>query len=843
MEFLKQLNPRQREAVEHTKGPLLILAGAGSGKTRVITYRIAYLIRHNGIFPGNILAVTFTNKAAEEMRERVVAMLDPGAPAVPLVSTFHSLSVRLLRREGASLAQLRPGFTTRFSIYDEADQLAVVKAVYKQLGLDEKFMPYRGVLGRISHAKSHRVGPQEFFQESNNPQAEKVAVIYEHYEGALRTANALDFDDLLLETVRLLRHDEEARRRVVDRYHYVMVDEYQDTNRPQYELVRLLAEPRRNLCVVGDEDQSIYGWRGADIRNILDFERDYPGSTLIRLEQNYRSTKNILDAAGHVVAHNTERKGKTLWTESGAGAPILFYTGMDAESEALFIADYIARYLRENPADRVAVLYRTNFQSRQIEEALRRYGLRYVLVGGLSFYQRAEVKDLLAYLKAGISSQDSVSLLRIINTPARGIGKSTIDQLERHAVEHRLSLWDAIVDLLSTGALAPRAHAALAAFRNLMDELRPRLGQERLNDLLVWLKERTGYQRMLELEDTVESHNRLENIDELINAATDAAERGETIHEFLDHAALIADTDDLDLAAQTTLLTLHSAKGLEFSLVLMAGMEEAVFPHSRSSDTAKGIEEERRLCYVGLTRARKQLVLTRARYRRRFGGGELEAGIPSRFLEEIPAQLVQDLSPEPDFPGDVRSGLDLEAERYLVREMARRSTYTGKTYNSVENIAEFFSSRGIKPPKPSGQPAARGPVAAAASPSVAPARTGPVAPGFARPVAPAASRLVAPASADPAGPASPRPVAPGSNRPVPPACAHSAGPASQLVPAGPSGGSSRGFRAGARVHHPKYGSGTVLRREGEGEDAKITVSFPHYGVKKLIQKYATLRQE
>ncbi|MBI3694588.1 MAG: UvrD-helicase domain-containing protein, partial [Acidobacteria bacterium] len=398
MDFLEQLNPRQREAVEHTEGPLLILAGAGSGKTRVITYRIAHLIRNCGVSPWQILAVTFTNKAAGEMRDRVVAMLEPGAPA-PLVSTFHSLSVRLLRREGASLAQVRPGFTTRFSIYDEADQLSVVKAVYRQLGLDEKFLPYRGALARISHAKNQRLAPEQYFRSAKNPQAEKLAVIYEQYEAALRQANALDFDDLLLETVRLLRHDEQARRRVTDRFHYVMVDEYQDTNRPQYEMVRLLSEPRRNVCVVGDEDQSIYAWRGADIRNILDFERDYPGAVLIRLEQNYRSTKNILDAAGRVVAHNKERKGKTLWTSAGSGAKIVFYAGQDAEQEALFIAGAIEKYIAQNRGDRVAVLYRTNFQSRQIEEALRRYGRKYLLVGGLSFYQRAEVKDLLAYLK------------------------------------------------------------------------------------------------------------------------------------------------------------------------------------------------------------------------------------------------------------------------------------------------------------------------------------------------------------------------------------------------------------------------------------------------------------
>ncbi len=782
MDFLEHLNSRQREAVEHTEGPLLILAGAGSGKTRVITYRIAHLIRHHGVWPGNILAVTFTNKAAEEMRERLKALLGPGMPSEPSVSTFHSFCVRLLRREGASLARLRPGFTTRFSIYDEGDQLSVIKAAYRQLGLDEKFLAYRAAQSRISHAKNQGVAPEQYFRHANNPIAEKLAVVYEHYEAGLRRTNALDFDDLLLEAVRLLRNDEEARQRVIERFHYVMVDEYQDTNRPQYHLVRLLSEPRRNICVVGDEDQSIYGWRGADIKNILDFERDFPGAALIRLEQNYRSTKNILDAAGGVVAHNKERKGKTLWTTAGAGTPILLYTGFDAENEALFIADYIEKYLRANKTDRVAVLYRTNAQSRQIEEALRRYGRDYVLVGGLSFYQRAEIKDFLAYLKAGISPEDSISLLRIINTPARGIGKSTVEQSERHALERELTLWSAIEDLVRSGGLPARAQTALSAFAGLMGELRSRLQSEPLNEVLIWLKERTGYQKMLEQEDTVESQSRLENIDELINAAADAVERGENVNEFLDHAALVADTDDIDLAAQVTLLTLHSAKGLEFPLVMMAGMEEILFPHVRATDTESGVEEERRLCYVGMTRAKKQLVLTGARYRRRYGGGELEESIPSRFLREVPPALIEDLTPEPE-TAELGAGMDLYLERRQVRDMMRRTTYMGKTYNSVENIAEFFAAKGVKtPPAP-----ARGPAAARGVRPTTAAATG----------GPAASR----------------------------------------------GKASSGFRAGARVHHPKYGVGTVLRREGEGDDAKITVSFPNYGLKKLIEKYATLRQE
>ncbi len=766
MDLLAQLNPRQREAVEHVDGPLLILAGAGSGKTRVITYRIAYLIRQCGLSPARLLAVTFTNKAAAEMRDRVAALLGPGA-ATPVLSTFHSLAVRILRQHGASLQQVRPGFTPRFTIYDEGDQLSVVKSVYKDVGLDEKTLAYKAALGKISDAKSERVSPQQYYQWSNSPLADKMAVIYDHYETALRRANALDFDDLLLETVRLLGHDDQVRQRLIDRFHYLMVDEYQDTNRTQYELTRLLTEPRRNLCVVGDEDQSIYSWRGADIRNILDFERDYPGAAVIRLEQNYRSTKNILDAAGAVVARNEHRKGKTLWTESGAGTPILFYTGEDTENEALFVAEYVQKYLSRNPQDRAAVLYRTNFQSRQIEEALRRYGRKYTLVGGLSFYQRAEVKDALAYLKAALSAPDTYSLLRIINTPARGIGRTTVEQIEAHARERGIGAWEAIEELLGAGVFSARAQAAVGVFRDLMVELRDKVAAQPVHEALVWLLDRTGYKRTLEQEDSIESRGRLENLNELLNAARDAAEREETVHEFLDHAALIADTDDLEESAQVTLLTLHSAKGLEFHLVIMAGMEEGIFPHSRSLslENAAGLEEERRLCYVGMTRAQKQLVLTRARFRRRYGGGELAESEPSRFFDEVPRDLVEDLTPVPRGRRDV----DLYAEQQEVRHIARRTTFTGKTYNSVENVAEFFAGRDRKGAVPSASPA-------------------------------------------------------------PP----------KVIPIRSPGGS---LRAGVRVRHPKYGAGVILRREGDGDEVKLTVSFPHHGLKKLMEKYATLTLE
>src|ERR1700733_6420667 len=472
MDFLQGLNPQQREAVASTEGPLLILAGAGSGKTRVITHRIAHIITTRNVAPSAILAVTFTNKAAAEMRSRVAALLsDVSLSSIPTVSTFHSFCVRLLRRDGEPLGQIRPGFTRRFSIYDGDDQLAIIKAAYRHLGLDEKFMQYRAALSRISHAKNLKQTPADFYRDAEDPAAAKLAVIWEEYEKALLTANALDFDDLLLETVRLLYRHDATREAYNRRLSYVMIDEYQDPNRSQYELMRLLSESHHNVCVVGDEDQSIYSWRGADINNILDFERDFPGARSIRLEQNYRSTMNILAAAGAGVANNKARKGKNLWTESGRGEMLGLYSGFDAENEALFIADTTERLLAQNPDARVAVLYRTNSQSRQIEEALRRYGRKYLVVGGLSFYQRAEIKDVVAYLKVLLSPQDSVSLLRIINTPARGIGKGTIEQMEQYALEHGMSLWNALEEMLDQHAFPARAEAALLAFHRMIEEL------------------------------------------------------------------------------------------------------------------------------------------------------------------------------------------------------------------------------------------------------------------------------------------------------------------------------------------------------------------------------------
>jgi DNA helicase-2/ATP-dependent DNA helicase PcrA len=766
MDFLEGLNPQQREAVAFAGGPLLILAGAGSGKTRVITHRIAHLVHARHVPPSAIVAVTFTNKAAAEMRERVEALLGHTHSLAGLVvSTFHSFCVRLLRRDGASLADLRPGFTRNFTIYDEDDQLALVKAIYRQLGLDEKqFLQYRAALSRISHAKSRKQTPADL---PRDPKSRRLAEVALEYENRLLLANALDFDDLLLEAVRLLEHDDRVRRAYNERIQHLLIDEYQDTNRSQYELMRLLTQLHNNVCVVGDEDQSIYSWRGADIQNILDFENDYPNAKTIRLEENYRSTKNILDSASALVSHNTQRKGKWLWTAGGAGAPVGLYEAYDSENEALFIADAIERLVADSPEDRVAVLYRTNFQSRQIEEALRRYGRKYQVVGGFSFYQRAEVKDLLAYLKALVSPQDSISLLRIINTPARGIGKSTIEPLERGALENGLTLWNAIGRLLLDKRLPTRAAAALEGFRKLIEELRETASTEPADDVLRAILDKTGYIAMLEGDQTPDSEARLENVTELVNAAADAAARGEDIAEFLDHAALVSEADSVDERAPVLLMTAHNAKGLEFPVVFVAGLEEKLFPHQRSVDSEALMEEERRLCYVAMTRARRRLILTWARYRRRFGGGPADASLPSRFLSEIPPRLTQRLGKATAAPE-----VDLYADRYVVREVARKNTYTGKTYNSIDNIAEFFAAHGKPFP-------AKG------------ATTEP--------------RPPAPVKATPPGAPSSRP---------------------------------RGFAVGSSVRHPTYGRGTVVRREGDGDDAKLTVSFPDHGLKKIVQKFA-----
>jgi DNA helicase-2/ATP-dependent DNA helicase PcrA len=938
------MNPQQREGIQAVDGPVLLLAGAGSGKTRVITHRIAYLIEERGVPADSILAVTFTNKAAAEMAERVDKILGQSSLAKPLLSTFHSFCVRVLRRDIEALrirtaSGENSGLTRNFAIYDETDQQAVVKAALKRLAIDDKSLKPRVALGRISWAKNHMIDPQEYFLASTNPMEEKIAHIFEIYRKELFKANALDFDDLLLETVRLLKSSAEVRERYNRRYKYLLIDEYQDTNRPQYELMKLLAGTAHNVCVVGDEDQSIYSWRGADIKNILEFEKDFPEVRTIRLEQNYRSTQIILEGASAVVANNTQRKGKTLFTTREGGSLIGYYEAPDGENEALFIADRIQQYIRaaggQEDLPRCAVLYRTNSQSRLVEEALRRYQIQYHMVGGFSFYDRAEVKDILSYMKLVVNPHDSIALGRVVNSPARGIGKTTMETLERIALTTGISTWDAIPRATEEKLLPARALTALNNFRRLIEDARAMLGPnfadkltadlaansdspddaaeettqlaptdfnpeefvtesdtqadpaeaeldtsfdtsfnfgfdfgpseeistiapenardtdaahaigadfnpfapavlnrsakttpERaaeiimdsrgeatpgegvegfrtpsglatLPELIKFLNDRSGYIRALEEEATPESFSRIENLKELANAAQDAQERGESLTEFLDHAALVSDADSYSAEARVTLMTLHAAKGLEFPLVFLSGMEEGLFPSARTLVDPNGLEEERRLCYVGMTRAMDTLVMTRARYRRRYGSDMPDATIRSRFLEEVPSRLIEDLgSPaaRPQFSGSAyatpypqrnRFGRPTDSDDSVERhysyedeDQSASGSLNGRAANkfsttrvapgsrpvsaagSVDNIASFFSARGQK---------------------------------FSRP------KLDIP---EPAG--------------------------------------KTGLRQGSRVRHPKYGEGTVFRREGDGDDAKITVQFQQHGVKKLVEKFAQL---
>ena len=933
--LLTNLNPEQRAAVETTDGPLLILAGAGSGKTRVITSRIAYLIQEKGVAPESILAVTFTNKAAGEMAERVERMLGHSTVAKPLISTFHSLCVRFLRRDIEVLKTGERGLTRSFAIFDENDQQGIVKQVMRRMGLDTKQLTPRTVLGRISWAKNHMVDPQEYYLGSKDPNSERVAHIYKSYQAELFKNNALDFDDLLLEAVRLLKISREVRERYQRRYRYLLVDEYQDTNRPQYELMKLLAGEQKNVCAVGDEDQSIYSWRGADIRNILEFEQDFPNAKIIRLEQNYRSTQVILEAAGAVVQNNLKRKGKKLWTDRQGGSLIGYYEAPDGENEALFIADRIQKFLDAPPSpeeqDRgverhCAVLYRTNAQSRLVEEALRRYNISYTMVGGFSFYERAEIKDLLAYLRLVRNPHDSMALMRVINTPARGIGKTTLETLERLALETGSSTWDATLAAIKNRLVPTRALMALESFRQLildaqammdpdfagklsadvaeaeaddgdtdfefgaeepakeekqqvaeaLDQAsdfgfganqnqiplldashfspfadapkrpflkipkrasengertakteRPRPGADSASDsgevaedikrgerafrapgdaatlpeLIRFIIDRTGYFKALEAEGSPEAFSRIENLKELANAAHDAEERGETLAEFLDHAALASDTDQIDPNARVTLMTLHAAKGLEFPLVFLAGLEEGLFPHSRTFNNPDDLEEERRLCYVGMTRAMNTLILTRAHYRRRYGNDAPEVSVPSRFLEEVPEELIENLggrSPAwstPAYGGGYGGG-------YGAGRRGRSSDFGDRHFNYEDESQEATNYPSSYGPRTRSKGTGSVPSLPGKSDSIDNiARFFGGNPGMAKP---------------------------GSF----------ARPAMEVVT--PAGASE--LKQGQRVRHSKYGEGTVVKREGEGEDAKVTVMFPRHGLKKLMEKFANLEK-
>ena len=677
MHFLDTLNAEQREAVLHLNGPLLILAGAGSGKTRVITSRIAYLVGDGHAEPHQVLAVTFTNKAAEEMRARVETLLGSDCERL-WVSTFHALCARLLRREAPAI-----GLSRDFVIYDASDQLTVVKQALRELAIDDAFIQPRAALSRISHAKNRMQTP-EAMAAGPSLRDQEVARVYEFYLKALKESGAVDFDDLLLKTVDLFEQSESVRSKYSEQFRFVMVDEYQDTNRPQYLLIRRLAELHRNLCVVGDPDQSIYKWRGADVRNILDFEEDFPDVTVVKLERNYRSTQIILDAASAVIRQNTKRKDKRLWTDRTGGARITYFRGADDLEEADFITRTARGALADDVDATVAVLYRTNAQSRTIEDALMRERIAYKIVGNVRFYERKEIKDALAYMRLIINPHDDVSLRRVINTPARGIGKGVMEQIEtlgRERLESAretapASLWVSIVRGLDERAFPNRAAAPLRAFRDLIERLTEVARTEPVSIAIGKLLDHSGYLQELRDDRTEESQNRIENLEELVSAAREyeSRESEPTLRGFVDRLSLLSDADEEagSKDARVWLMTLHSAKGLEFPMVILAGLEEGLFPHSRSSNDGEELEEERRLCYVGMTRARARLVLTGAARRRVFG--EYQASRPSQFIDEVPSELIDRIEPPPSPQGSRAYQSSFYAFRTNPYSRGRRAT-------------------------------------------------------------------------------------------------------------------------------------------------------------------------
>jgi len=637
--LLESLNPTQLDAVEHTQGPLLILAGAGSGKTRVLTHRVAYLIDQGLAAPEEVLAITFTNKAAREMKDRVALLVGPDSRRM-WVSTFHAFCARILRVHAEKL-----GYKREFSIYDGADQVRLVKRCIVELGKDPKRFNPRSFQAQISSAKNVLMAPDDFLRNTEGYIAENVAEVYDLYQRRLYENNAMDFDDLIMQTVALLELFPEVRERYQTRFKYVHVDEYQDTNHAQYRLVNILAARYRNLCVVGDDDQSVYSWRGADIRNILDFERDYPEAKVVKLEQNYRSTQTILDAANAVVANNASRKAKALWTAGDEGARIRVFAASDEYAEARFVVSEIERLVDAGASPRdVSVFYRTNAQSRALEDVLVREGIPYQVVGGVRFYERAEIKDAMAYLSVISNPDDSVSLERIINVPKRGLGSTSVAKLQDYARKNGISLFEAVseadaVDL--TGA----AKKACRGVRDLFEGLRVAAVEVPPTEVIGAVLDESGYRREIEAEDTIEAESRLENLEELTNAAREyeRVEPEPTLGGFLQEQSLYSDSDSLGSeGGSVTLMTLHNAKGLEFSHVFVVGMEEGTFPQARSLDE-HNLEEERRLAYVGITRARETLTLTHARLRSSWG--EREYRMPSRFLSEIPDEYKSGMVP------------------------------------------------------------------------------------------------------------------------------------------------------------------------------------------------------
>jgi len=791
MDIISGLNPQQRQAVEHGRGPALVLAGAGSGKTRVIACRIAHLIQNSAARPENILAVTFTNKAAKEMRERVQKLIGTSRSAEPLICTFHAFCVRLLRREIHHL-----GYKNDFSIYDTDDQKRLVKQALEEINVSEQDLKPRDVLSRISYAKNHGVAPENYAARFPSDAAKDVEYIYEKYDSRLRNSNSLDFDDLLLKSVAVLKKNQGLQRYYSDWYKYILVDEYQDTNRPQYELLRLLTAAHDNLFVVGDEDQSIYKFRGADIQNILKFEKDFPGARVIRLEQNYRSHGTILKAAAAVVANNTERKGKTLWTQNPDGEKICRRRSQSPRDEAWMIAGHIRNILNENPDDRIAILYRANFLSRNFEDVLTQQGIPYAVVGSVAFFGRAEIKDLIAYLRVIFNPGDDAALLRIINTPARGIGGATVELLTAAALEKGIPILEILREKVRDPLFSARSAKALQRFLDLVDKWTGARDSLSPAELLTTILTDVQYREMLQKHEmSEETVNRLANIDELVQAAGESEQRGETIAEFLDRASLSSELDHLDPAARVALMTLHSAKGLEFDAVFLVGMEEGLFPHSRSSESNADLEEERRLCYVGITRARKKLFVTWTPFRKAYGPDAGFPAKPSRFLREMPEDLVEGLD-------DLE--VEQESESFARQPKFGASSFSGRFHESPRKQRTNFSQTG----------------------------------SFANANSPAKEkpRPREESSSNPAAAGQPKTIAE-----LKAYLEQKQKAAAEWRPPSAKESSGSGLRAGMRVRHEQFGDGIILSRERVGNDHKLTITFSRAGKKTLVESFAKLK--
>lgn len=683
MKIYDSLNDKQKEAVFYSDGPLLILAGAGSGKTRVLTHRVAYLIHEKNVNPYNIMAITFTNKAAREMRDRINRLIGHGAEAV-WVSTFHSACVRILRRYID-----RIGYNNNFTIYDSDDQKTAIKAACKKLQVDTKFIKERAIMSAISMAKNNMITPEEYRNSADDIRTKIISKVYEEYQSRLKKNNALDFDDLLVKTIELFKSDKEVLMAYQDRLQYIMVDEYQDTNKVQFEFIKLLADKYKNICVVGDDDQSIYKFRGADISNILNFEQIFTGTKVIKLEQNYRSTKNVLEAANQVIAHNYSRKQKTLWTEREAGDLVEFRQLDNEYHEAEFIVNSIKDLIDENRYDYkdIACLYRTNAQSRVIEEALLKENIPYKIIGGQNFYQRKEIKDLIAYLKTISNGDDDFAVRRIINVPKRGIGATTIEKVQKYADDNNMSFYQALEDKKCRISLGPRAEGKVNSFVYFIQRMKAELEYDSISDLMENILSETGYEAELKMEDTDEANARLENINEFFNKIVDyedkckQAGKENNLDEFLEEIALVADIDNFDENENyVVLMTVHSAKGLEFPKVFLCGMEDGLFPSKMTllSDDKSEIEEERRLCYVAITRAMDSITMTSAK--RRMMRGDLYIMKVSRFITEIPG-----LSADLEKTRKKRTGMRSEEEREaLQRGFKRKTSYSLDMFKSAK---------------------------------------------------------------------------------------------------------------------------------------------------------------